>query len=350
MAYHFIPKGGICFTITVALLLLPQLTVAQDDPPNLFQYAAAVDIEGERNDRLLDPRSQDQYDLYQQAPTTAQLALVYVDLAALRLADSVTLNLEFQQEATSDLLDSVRIDDRAPGEYSWFGAVSSLTGNTTNAIMVVAGTQVVGTIHRGPDLYQIRPLNNGAHALIYVDQSNVPVDHPPEFDDEFQPNEEDAPRLSDQPTGSIFPHFVHPTDGGELDCKDFTVLVAYTPAAKADAAAQGGIDSLIQLAIDETNQGYRNSYVNIQVQLVHKHEVTYSESGSMQVDRDRFRINGDEVMDDVHALRNTHAADIAILITDRDIYCGSASAIGASEDTAFAVVAVNCATGYFVRP
>ena len=268
MTYRFILKAGIYFAATFVLLLLPQATEAQDGPPNLFQYAT-VEIEGERVAAdgllLLDSRSQDQYDLYQQAATTEQVALVYMDLAALRLAESVTLNLELQQEPTSDLLNSIRIEDRAPDDYSWFGAVSALTdNNTTSAIMVVTGTQVVGTIRRGSDLYQVRPLNNGAHVLIHVDRSNIPADHPPGFDDEFRRDDDASSGLGDQPTGST-QHFVHPTDGGELDCRDFTVLVAYTPAAKAEAAVQGGIDALIQLAIDETNEGYRNSYINIQV-------------------------------------------------------------------------------------
>jgi hypothetical protein len=52
-------------------------------------------------------------------------------------------------------------------------------------------------------------------------------------------------------------------------------------------------------------------------------------------------------MDEVHALRDQHAADVAILITKSGDACGIASDIYASEDTAFAVVGQNCATGYY---
>jgi hypothetical protein len=81
--------------------------------------------------------------------------------------------------------------------------------------------------------------------------------------------------------------------------------------------------------------------------LNHKYQTSYVESADMALDRDRFRINGDGFMDEVHGLRNQHAADIAILITKSGNYCGIAAAIGAVADTAFAVVGQNCATGYY---
>jgi hypothetical protein len=40
---------------------------------------------------------------------------------------------------------------------------------------------------------------------------------------------------------------------------EYTALAAYTPAAKIEA---GGIDALVQLTIDEANQGYTNSGQN----------------------------------------------------------------------------------------
>jgi hypothetical protein len=67
----------------------------------------------------------------------------------------------------------------------------------------------------------------------------------------------------------------------------------------------------------------------------------------MRLDRDRFRITNDGFMDEVHTLRNRDKADIAVLIMRNSNYCGIASDIFAEPDTAFAVVAQNCATGYY---
>ena len=221
----------------------------------------------------------------------------------------------------------------------WDRVVPSVPATT--AILVVDGTQAVGTVRRASDIYHVRPLNNGAHLLIRLDQSNLPQEHPPEFEDEFRP-EADLPRSEDLSIPSP-QRILLPAE----ECRDFSVLVAYTPAAKADAETKGGIDQLIQLAIDETNQGYRDSYVDMEVELVHRHETTYLESGSMLVDRNAFRIDGDGVMDEVHDLRERYAADVALLITSDSSACGYASAIGANEETAFGVVAENCTTGYF---
>ena len=314
----------------------------QTAAPSLFQYIedSTTDERLPSDGRFLDSRSQAQYDVYRQATTTADLSVVYLDLATIRLAESVTLNLQ-SQDMTSDLLDNIRVEDRAADAYSWFGTVSTPSGSATTAILVVDGTQAVGTVRRGFDIYQVRPLNNGAHLLIRLDRSNIPPDHPPEFNDEFSPDgnsPESRDLLPPSPQQILLP---------DEDCREFSVLVAYTPAAKADAETAGGIDQLIQLAIDETNQGYRDSYVDMQVQLAHKHETTYLESGSMALDRDAFRIDGDGNMDEVHDLRENYAADVAILITSDMSACGYASAIGADDASAFAVVTETCATGYF---
>ena len=56
-------------------------------------------------------------------------------------------------------------------------------------------------------------------------------------------------------------------------------------------------------------------------------EVQYTESGNMGTDLSRLTSTFDGIMDEVHVLRDTHGADLVMLITDgRDYCCGTKSA------------------------
>ena len=122
------------------------------------------------------------------------------------------------------------------------------------------------------------------------------------------------------------------------------LLVVYT--AKA-AQLSGDIDALIDLAINETNQGYQNSGVNATVSLAHKAQVNYTEASSSGTDLNRLAGTNDGYMDEVHGLRDQYGADVVVLVNDVNGYCGQADAIGASASSAFAMVDYDCATGYY---
>jgi peptidyl-Asp metalloendopeptidase len=275
----------------------------------------------------LQPQQENRLQAYRADPTTADISFVRLHPAELKAADAATLNLP---GGGSVLLDVIRVEERAADDYSWFGSQSAAGETADEATLVIMGTDIVGTVRSGGELYRVRPLEGGAHVLIRVDQTQFPEEHPPVY--------EEMERQPFQPQPDL--------RQGDLQdsCDEYTAIVAYTPAAKTEA---GNIDALIQLAIDETNQGYMNSQVNTRIKLVHKYETSYTESSGMATDRDRFRIPGDGFMDEVHTLRDSHAADVGLLITKSGDFCGIASAIGATEDTAFGVVGQNCATGYY---
>ena len=195
-----------------------------------------------------------------------------------------------------------------------FGRSSDSRNSIT---IVVQNDDIVGTVRFEDKLYRIRPLGNGQQALILVDESAFPPEDPPELN-QLQGQADD--------------------DGSVID-----VIVAYTPEAAAEA---GNISALIQLAIDETNQSYANSDISPRLQLVHRYRTDYNDSGDHGTDLNRFRNPSDGYMDEVHGLRDDYGADIAVLMTGRSNYCGVAY-LYASESTAFAVVAQNCATGYY---
>jgi hypothetical protein len=204
------------------------------------------------------------------------------------------------------------------------------TDSLVSATLVITHNNVTGTIRTRDKLFAVRPLGDGLHVIVREDESKAPPEHPPEF----QRREKEAPR------DVRLPKAVRETDQSLV----LSVLVAYTPKVKSAVA---DVDGLIALAIAETNQGYHNSQITLEAQLVHSYQVNYTESGSFDTDLDKFRGKNDGVMDEVHVKRDQYKADVCVLLIDNSQYCGLADAIMATEDHAFAVVYHHCATGYY---
>lgn len=209
-------------------------------------------------------------------------------------------------------------------------ATGEIADDPNNSVMIVRnGDKLTGTIRSNGQLYSLRPLRSGGHAIVRVNEAKMPADHPAAYG--FLPRIEMGNALKTQGRASIAASTIR-------------VLVAYTPSA---ATASGDITGLINLAIAETNQGYANSGVDISVQLASSVRVTYTESGSFSTDLSRFRGTTDGYMDSIHTTRNSTAADVGVLIINNSSSCGLASGIGSSASTAFAAVHYSCATGYY---
>ncbi len=120
------------------------------------------------------------------------------------------------------------------------------------------------------------------------------------------------------------------------------LLVAYTPQA---ASHYTDIKrDLIEVAIEEANQSFRNSGINnVRLRLVHAYQTNYVESGSHFEHVFRFADKGDGYMEEVHALRDQHKADIAALIVHDPNGCGLSAAVAPPADRAFTVVHHECA-------
>ncbi|NVK22967.1 MAG: hypothetical protein HWD86_10655 [Kangiellaceae bacterium] len=218
------------------------------------------------------------------------------------------------------------------------GKSNSANDALNSAIFVRNGNKVTANIRMDGELYSLRPLSNGGHALMKVDESLMPQDHPAEFDSIRQRSE----RLQKGKPGGNNP----PDPGNEPDpgpTETIRVMVHYTPAA---ASASGDINGLIDLAMAETNQGYANSNVTINLQLAGKYMVNYTESGSFSTDLSRYR-EFDGVMDEIHSTRDQVSADVGVLLINNASSCGLASSIGSTAATAFANAHWDCATGYY---
>lgn len=229
----------------------------------------------------------------------------------------------------------------ASGATVWVGKHSNAeAGSAASAeeetVLVIREGKVTGTVRHAGKLYRIRAGVDGTHGVAEIDTSLFPRDHTePEYKAQLMLNQAAALAAPSSSIGAV--------RAALADTPVIRVLVNYTPAAKSTT---GDILALIDLAIAETNQGYVNAGVNARVELAHAAQVNYTESGSNSTDRSRYASVDDRVMDEIHAQRNSYAADVGMLLTDGNSACGNGT-IYASATSAFAAVTTDCATGNY---
>jgi hypothetical protein len=92
-------------------------------------------------------------------------------------------------------------------------------------------------------------------------------------------------------------------------------MIVYTPAARDWAAGTGGINNVINQAVEKGQIALDNSGVEITERLVRSSLIDYTESGSSTTDLNRLTNTSDGFMDDVHTWRNTYGADLVQLFS-----------------------------------
>lgn len=198
---------------------------------------------------------------------------------------------------------------------------------------------ITGTLNVDSLLYQFEPIGKGFQAIIRVDQSKFPPDHPPHFlSGALIDTASSASIMRKYPPKNIKKEIkFHPP---------FTdVIVAYTSSV---ANSVYNIQGFIQNAINRTDTSYVNSNIYDHLRLVKTVEVNYDENGHTYEDYvDALEDPFDGTMDNVTLLRRQNLADIVVLLVNNDDYCGLADAIKATRLTAFAAVDYECAMGYF---
>ncbi|WMJ68014.1 M12 family metallo-peptidase [Stenotrophomonas sp. 24(2023)] len=269
-------------------------------------------------------------------PSSATVQEVRVDAAAVAQP-----RLEFELLGTPVQALRTRSEALPDGGSIWYGQLrggadarldrpgANDPGNSV--ILVRAGDTLTGSIRKDGKLYRLRPLGD-RHVLVEVDESRMPADHPADYNQ--------LPRI-DMPASDAI-GIAQASSGTPATIR---VLVVATNAAVA--AYGGNMQSLVQLAVAESNQGYTNSNVGLTLQLAGYETTSYTESGNFTTDLTRFRNTSDGFMDSIHTSRNTTAADVGVLLINNSSYCGLASGIGSTAATAFAAVYWDCATGYY---
>ncbi len=273
-------------------------------------------------------------------PATASLQVVRANADMVnRKAETLRLNLgdglDFRAHQVRSYVNNF-------GNLVWYGVIEdqqaavivpwsaeAIKFDPINSVMLVRdGKTITGNIHYGGELYKVRPLKTGEHAIAAVDYSSLPPDHPEEYGK--------LPTYPMPPTGK--------PNGAVAADTVIRVMVHWTSSA---ASASGNISALVDLAVAEANQGYTNSGVLIDLILAHKGVISYTQSGSFSTDLSRYRGTSDGYMDSVHTTRNSVAADVALLVINNSSSCGLASGIGSTASTAFADAHWDCITGYY---
>ena len=132
------------------------------------------------------------------------------------------------------------------------------------------------------------------------------------------------------------------------------VLIVYTAQAVQGAGGEASLQATLRLAAGEANAVFQNSRAHVRFRVVHQQLVNYEEDASFATNLIRLRLPTDGFLDDVHALRETHKADLVCLVTESGDtgYGGLASvmtaASSASKPFGFSVVRRADAVGHYV--
>lgn len=285
------------------------------------------------------------------SPSTRELRVVRIDAASVA-ADTTRLQIDLPGRRVAAKL--AKAERAASGNLVWEGSLDGAKATRSgvdplnSATLVRSANGITGSVRADGVLYRIRPLPNGDHAIVRVDENAMPADHPADGYAQMLADAalKGAPSTSGKPCN---PNKQTCGGGGGTPVDPgptATIRVMVVATNDAVSAYGGDMQALTELAVAESNQGYVNSNVGINMVLAGYSTTSYGTVG-MSTDLSRFRGTTDGYMDDVHGTRNTVAADVAVLVDNDAAACGLASGIGSTAATAFAVAYWDCITGYY---
>lgn len=245
----------------------------------------------------------------------------------------------------------VRDRQERPDEniQAWYGHIQGQPGSAvvlTSDAEGLEGTVIARTPKRGLVYYEIEPVRDRLHALRKFDPAKIPRESPP------------APQGTGLPMALTRVCTTDPPS--QID-----VLVVYTEAARLSVEGPAKMRRKIRHAVNQTNDSYDRSDISQRLRLVHLQEVPYKESeatetGSQAPGGDtsdpvtslaRLLEPADGFLDDVPPLRDSHSADVVVLIVKNLASCGKATNMEdvspGFEASAYALVRVDCATRIF---
>jgi hypothetical protein len=130
-------------------------------------------------------------------------------------------------------------------------------------------------------------------------------------------------------------------------------MVVWTPNARVGAGGTSAVQSLVELAVANTNIAYENSLIGTRLRLVYSGEVAFTETpAAVATDLSALAAPADGTLDGIHALRDQYGADVVTLLGQGYVSggaCGIAYLMGTPgswfASSAFNVVDVACAAG-----
>jgi Metallo-peptidase family M12B Reprolysin-like len=249
--------------------------------------------------------------------------------------------------------------------FVWHGRLEE-DGERSNITLSVVNNTLFGEILRSNgQLFRVRFAEDGLHVIEEIAANKFgPGTRPIEVKVRSPNSPKKKKRRIVQPKAGFYDppgysdtNFIRTSTTRTSTCADsaekIDILVVYTPKAKSTAGGDNAIQSMINLAIRETNDSYRNSLVSQRINLVEAREVPYSGNESVAFAIEPLTRKSDSVMDEIHLWRDELRADIVVLLTDNEnnSSCGIAHQMRflspTHEEFAFAAVPLSCATGQF---
>lgn len=232
-----------------------------------------------------------------------------------------------------------RTEVRGAANLSWGGPLQNEDGWVD---LVLTEKGITGALRAGSESFSIQPVGGGLHAVVRVDRSRLPPDHPTEpavGPVAAQQRQAPAPRRAEAGTLAVGGSMAQASAMQSSVSTYQDLLVAYTPAV---ANAWWDVTGLAQLAVDQTNQSYQNSQIGLGVRLKGVHLTSYSESGrTYEQHLSAARTMNDGYMDELNGVRNNTLSDAVMLLVDSPGYCGIAY-LNATMQYAYGVVKYDC--------
>jgi len=228
---------------------------------------------------------------------------------------------------------------RDDGSITWVGEVAE-TGE--RAVLMLWGSALLtGYFAYKGTIFAVESLGGGVNA--YKELGRGLPDHPAETGRrDNEPIPATMPRQAPpEPAVPAFPD----DERKALEAKNITIdlMLLYTKNAARHYTRDP--EDLLALAVDETNETFRNSGLgNIHMRLVHTQLIDYDASAGDQFNHLYAMVDGVGPFKDVRQLRNEKRADVVGLIIDNPTGCGLATRIGPDSDDAYFVVHHACAT------
>lgn len=270
-------------------------------------------------------------------------------------------------KATTVTARRTSVEKNADG-YIWHGVVAG-TDDPVTLLWWPSG-RISGQITYRNRHFVVKNLGGTLHGIVEMSPRMLPPEHAPMEKSlmkkmnmredplvtkgdasmlRAKPSEEEEPlkNLRDLAPGRqamTAPHLVPDTPPASLGGEPVTIdmLVAYT--ARAASHYTDIKRDLIEVAIEEANQTFRNSGItNVRLRLAHAYETDYVEQGTHFEHVFRLADKGDGYMDEVHALRDKYQADVVALIVDDPNGCGLSAGVAPAARRAFTVVHHECA-------
>lgn len=221
-------------------------------------------------------------------------------LLGMSVGDHVQLNMPDRADS-SVVLD--RLVKHASGNVTWIGHVVG-QDQAQRVIITIGADGAVGQMQLADGSYRIegkrvvQPAQAGEKDLV-----------PPHDDGLAVPLAARQPRLPEVEADNAFAA----TTPTRID-----LMVLYTSGMVSTAAADGGIDAVIDNLIAIANQAYIDSGIAIQVHLVYKQRSDYLEDNDNPVALDDLSNASDIALVNVPALRKQYGADLVTIIRPLD--------------------------------